>query len=160
MNADALLFPELLDEPVSLTTGLLPSQRLEELIDAGYIRASTPISDDQIQPSSIDLLLGPVAYRVPASFLPNSRSTVRKKRQDLKICQVDLTSAALLEKGTVYIVTLQEELFLRDDLSAMANPKSSTGRVDLFIRLITDYGDSVFGIQRCRPPTSVRRRSR
>jgi dCTP deaminase len=142
MNSNGLLFPELLDEPASLTTGLLPSQRLEELVDAGYIRASTPISADQIQPSSIDLRLGPVAYRVPASFLPNSHSTVQKKLQDLKISQVDLTSAALLERENVYIVPLQEELFLRDDLSARANPKSSTGRVDLFIRLITDYGDT------------------
>jgi dCTP deaminase len=146
MNSNALLFPELfphlLDEPISRTTGLLPSHKLQELVEAGHVRAGTRILADQFQPSSIDLRLGPVAYRVKASFLPNRNITVQKKLQDLKICQLDLTKPALLEKRNVYIVPLLEELLLPDDFSAKANPKSSTGRVDLFIRLITDYWDS------------------
>jgi dCTP deaminase len=142
MSADALaLFPEL-NEPVIRTTGLLPSHRLEELISAGHMTASSPILADQIQPSSIDLRLGSIAYQVRASFLPNQSSTVLRKLQDLRIRQIDLGKPALLERGSVYIVPLQEELFLPDNFSGKANPKSSTGRLDIFTRLITDYGNT------------------
>jgi dCTP deaminase len=144
MSSDSLtLFPELLSEYVeSRTTGVLPSQRLEDLISAGHIKASAPIEPDQIQPSSIDLRLGPVAYRVHASFLPNSKATVHRKLQDLQLGELDLSNKALLEKGAVYIVPLQEELSLPENFSGKANPKSSTGRLDVFTRLITDYGDA------------------
>lgn len=143
MSASARpLFPELLDEPVIQTTGVLPSHLLEELISAGHVTAKNPILPDQIQPSSIDLRLGSVAYRVRASFLPNQNTTVQKKLQDLQTGRLDLSKPTLLERGSVYIVALQEELFLRDDLSARANPKSSTGRLDVFTRLITDYGST------------------
>jgi len=143
MNPSALvLFPDFLEEPVSRTTGLLPSQRLEKLVAAGHVQAGTPISPDQIQPSSIDLRLGPVAYEVQASFLPNQNTTVRRKLQDLEVRRIDLTQRALLEKRKVYIVPLQEELALPDNFSAKANPKSSTGRLDVFTRLISDYGDT------------------
>jgi|CZKS01.1.fsa_nt_gi dCTP deaminase len=144
MNPNALvLFPDLLAEPSPVrTTGLLPSHRLEDLIAAGHVRASTPILPDQIQPSSIDLRLGPLAYKVRASFLPNRHATVQKKLTDLQIGQLDLSKSALLERGSVYIVPLQEELYLPDDFSGKANPKSSTGRLDVFTRLITDYGSS------------------
>jgi dCTP deaminase len=135
------LFPELLSGPAdSYTTGLLPSQRLEEMIASGHIRASTPVSPDQIQPSSIDLRLGPLAYRVQASFLPTVNATVQKKLQEVKIEEVDLTRPALLERGAVEIVPLQEELSVPDYVSGKANPKSTTGRLDIFTRLITDYG--------------------
>jgi dCTP deaminase len=137
------LFPELLSQPVdSRTTGVLPSQRLEDLISAGHIRASVPISADQIQPSSIDLRLGPVAYHVDASFLPNSNNTVLRKLRDLQRGESDLSKPALLETGKVYIVPLQEELSLPENYSGKANPKSTTGRLDVFTRLITDYGDA------------------
>lgn len=143
MNPNALvLFPELLGEPVLRTTGLLPSHRLEELIEAGHVKASAPILADQIQPSSIDLRLGSLAYRVEASFLPNQNSTVQEKLKALQIGQIDLLKPALLERGNVYIVPLQEELYLPDNFSGKANPKSSTGRLDVFTRLITDYGSS------------------
>jgi dCTP deaminase len=144
MSPEALvLFPELFAEPAtSRTTGVLPSQRLEEMISAGYIHAETPIGPDQIQPSSIDLRLGPVAYRVHASFLPNSGATVQRKLQDLKLEEIDLSQSALFEKGKVYIVPLQEELRLPENYSGKANPKSSTGRLDVFTRLITDYGNA------------------
>ena len=137
------LFPELLRQaPDSRTTGLLPSERLEDLMAAGHIRASVPILSDQLQPSSIDLRLGPIGYRVRASFLPNVYATVQRKLQDLKIEEVDLSKPALLERGAVYIVPLQEELSLPDNFSGKANPKSTTGRLDIFTRLITDYGDT------------------
>src|ERR1019366_4336293 len=116
-NPNALvLFPDLLAEPSPVrTTGLLPSHRLEDLIAAGHVRASTPILPDQIQPSSIDLRLGPLAYKVRASFLPNRHATVQKKLTDLQIGQLDLSKSALLERGSVYIVPLQEELYLPDE---------------------------------------------
>ena len=141
MNGDALaLFPELLlPESDSLSKGILPVQRLEELVRNGNIRASTPISEDQIQPSSIDLRLGKIGYRVSASFLPTQFSTVQQKLQEMVVEEIDLANSALLKKGSVYIVPLQEELFLPDFISGRANPKSSTGRLDIFTRLITDY---------------------
>src|SRR5450432_3876794 len=111
MNGDALvLFPELLLESTdSVTKGILSVQRLEELVANGNIRANTPIGTDQIQPSSIDLRLGKTAYRVSASFLPTQYATVEQKLQDLILEEVDLSSSALLNKGSVYIVLLQEE---------------------------------------------------
>src|ERR1700684_4010039 len=119
MNGDALaLFPELLLESTdSVTRGILPVQRLEELVTNGNIRARTPIGADQIQPSSIDLRLGKTAYRVSASFLPTQYATVEQKLQDLILKEVDLSSSALLKKGSVYIALLQEELFLPDFIS-------------------------------------------
>src|SRR5438270_4146145 len=99
--ADTLaLFPELLSRQAdSRTTGVLPSQRLEDFIAAGHIRANVPITPDQIQPSSIDLRLGSIAYHVDASFLPNSSTTVLKKLEDLRRGESDLSSPALLETG-------------------------------------------------------------
>ena len=141
MTGDALaLFPELLlRDSDPLIKGILPVQRLEELVKNGNIRASTAISEDQIQPSSIDLRLSGLAYRVSASFLPTQYATVQQKLRELLVEEVDLSNSALLKKGSVYIVPLQEELFLPDFISGRANPKSSTGRLDIFTRLITDY---------------------
>jgi dCTP deaminase len=140
MNPNALvLFPDFFEEPaVRETTGLLPSHRLAELIAAGHVTAKTPIRPDQIQPSSIDLRLGSIACRVKASFLPHD-FTVEKKLKDFQIEQIDLSNPALFQRGSVYLVPLQEELYLPDDYSGKANPKSSTGRLDVFTRLITDY---------------------
>src|SRR5260370_6734102 len=109
--ADTLaLFPELLSRLAdSRTTGVLPSQRLEDFISAGHIRAKTPITPHQIQPSSIDLRLGAVAYHVEASFLPHSNTTLLRKLDDLKRGGNDLSSPSLLQKGKGYIVPLPEE---------------------------------------------------
>ena len=141
MTDDVLtLFPELALPAIdSRVKGILPVQKLEDLVRNGNIRAQTPLADGQIQPSSIDLRLGAIGYRVPASFLPTQRSTVQQKLQELIIEEVDLSKPALLKRGSVYIVPLQEELFLPDFISGRANPKSSTGRLDIFTRLITDY---------------------
>ncbi len=135
------LFPDL-DLPAESrhTTGILPSQRLRDLVESGHIRSARPILAEQIQPSSIDLRLGPIAYRVHASFLPNEHSTVRRKLGNYTAEEISLTEPALLERGKVYIVPLEEELNLPSYISGRANPKSTTGRLDVFTRLITDYG--------------------
>jgi dCTP deaminase len=123
------------------STGILPSQELERLVRVGReIGAVEPIEDDQIQPASLDLRLGPTAYRIRASFLPGKRATVKQKLADLAMHEMDLSHGGVLERGCVYIVPLLESLALRHRMSAVGNPKSSTGRLDVFTRLITDYG--------------------
>ncbi|MHA1599978.1 MAG: 2'-deoxycytidine 5'-triphosphate deaminase [Alphaproteobacteria bacterium] len=122
------------------TTGILPYQAIKDAIANREIQAQAEIDDEQIQPASLDLRLGPVAYRVRSSFLPGKSSTVQQKLESLAMHEIDLRTGAVLEKGCVYIVPLQEHLRLRKRSSALANPKSSTGRLDIFARLITDYG--------------------
>lgn len=118
--------------------GLLPYQDISELIRAGVIRSATPLDEDQLQPASLDLRLGTVGYRVQASFLPGE-TTVEERLADLQMHDaIDLERPSLLERGCVYIVPLQEELALPEGLAAKANPKSTTGRLDVFTRLITD----------------------
>jgi dCTP deaminase len=120
--------------------GILPSQKIHELIRQGHISSPVAIAEEQIQPSSLDLRLGPVAYRVRASFLPGQDSTVTAKLSEHRLHELDLTRPAVLEKGCVYVVPLLEELALPESISGKVNPKSSTGRLDIFTRLITDYG--------------------
>jgi dCTP deaminase len=123
------------------STGIVPSQDLEHLVRVTKeIRALDEIQDDQFQPASLDLRLGSVAYRVRASFLPGKGSTVKQKLDDLAMHKMDISEGNVLERGCVYIVPLLEHLELRHRMSAMGNPKSSTGRLDIFTRLITDYG--------------------
>src|ERR1051326_6248032 len=145
MSLNTSLFPELETQRTgklgeSRTTGIFPSQKIQEYIQAGRIRASQPIEPLQIQPASLDLRLGPVAYRVRASFLSGKSSTMEDKVRDLKMTEIDLRDGAVFEKLCTYIVPLMEELLLPWDISAKANPKSTTGRLDIFTRLITDYG--------------------
>jgi dCTP deaminase len=144
MSDTLALFPDLVGSQSSeaRTTGILPSQRLEDLVSAGHIRASSPISPTQIQASSIDLRLGSVGYEVCASFLPSVNATVEKKLQEVKLKELDFSAPVLLEKGKVYLVPLQEELLLPENYSGKANPKSSIGRLGVFTRVITDYGDA------------------
>ena len=128
-------------EPVSHSTGILPSHELERQIRVTKeIFALEPIEDSQLQPASLDLRLGPVAYRVRASFLPGKDCTVEQRLEELAMHKMDISSGGVLERGCVYIVPLLEGLSLRHRTSAMGNPKSSTGRLDVFTRLITDYG--------------------
>jgi dCTP deaminase len=123
------------------STGILPSQELERLVRVNKdIQALEPLLDDQIQPASLDLRLGSVAYRVRASFLPGKASTVQEKLDQFSMHKMDITNGAVLERGCVYIVPLLESVALRHRFSAMGNPKSSTGRLDIFTRLITDGG--------------------
>ena len=122
--------------------GILPGQRLQALIDQGRaIRPALPIEPGQIQPASLDLRLGKRAFRVRASFLPGDKATVRQKIDQFAMHAFELgDQGTVLEKGCVYIVELIESLALEPGLSALANPKSSIGRIDVFTRLITDYG--------------------
>ncbi|ODT60051.1 2'-deoxycytidine 5'-triphosphate deaminase [Phenylobacterium sp.] len=118
--------------------GILPSQSIEELIATGAIGASRPFDPDQVQPASLDLRLGARAWRVRASFLPGLGRTVPQRLASLAMHELDLSRGAVLERGCVYIAELQESLALPKGVSARANPKSSTGRVDVFVRLLTD----------------------
>ena len=118
--------------------GILPVQEIRAAIDSGMITAATKITDSQLQPASLDLRLGARAWRVQSSFLPGAGMAVEAKLRRFAMHQIDLTDGAVLERGCVYIVELQESLSLAADISAMANPKSSTGRLDIFTRLITD----------------------
>ena len=122
-------------------TGILPAQGLEYLVRVTkeIISLDDPIQEDQFQPASLDLRLGAKAYRVRASFLPG-KSTVREKLGELAMHEMDISHGGVLERGCVYIVPLIEHLALRRRMSARGNPKSSTGRLDIFTRLITDYG--------------------
>jgi dCTP deaminase len=122
-----------------LSAGILPSHVLARLTAAGReITASEPFAPGQIQPASIDLRLGPVAYRVRASFLPGPRASVEERLKSVFMHAVDLTHGAVLETGCVYIVPLLERAEFSPGISGGANPKSSTGRIDVFTRLITD----------------------
>jgi len=122
-------------------TGILPFQDLELLVRSSReIVGVEPIADDQFQPASLDLRLGGTAYRVRASFLPGPDATVQDKLDDLTMHRMDITGGGVLERGCVYIVPLLETLSLKYRMTAVGNPKSSTGRLDVFTRLITDYG--------------------
>ena len=118
--------------------GILPSQGIEALIAAGRVRIAEPLVEKQLQPASLDLRLGTIAYRVRASFLPGPGEKVTDKLDDLQLHAISLSQGAVLETGCVYMVPLLESVDLPDDLSAATNPKSSTGRLDVFTRVIGD----------------------
>ena len=118
--------------------GILPDRMIAALVRDGAILSEYEFVHDQIQPASLDLRLGEVAYRVRASFLPGPRTTVAERIDELKLHEIALSDGAVLETGCVYIVPLIESLALPDDIAAAANPKSSTGRLDVFTRVIAD----------------------
>src|SRR4029079_13715768 len=118
--------------------GILPAQMIPELVAGEKVRVPRDPDADQIQPASLDLRLGPRALRVRASFLPGPNATVAERLESLTLHEVDLASGAVLETGCVYIVPLMESLALPQDVAAAANQKSSTGRLDIFTRVITD----------------------
>ncbi len=120
--------------------GVLPSQHIATLVDTGVISTTEPLLDGQVQPASLDLRLGHMAWRVRASFLPGLGRKIADRLPEFAMHEVDLTPGAVLEKGCVYIVPLMESLALPATINAVANAKSSTGRLDLFTRLITDDG--------------------
>ena len=121
--------------------GVLPNQEIEKLIEIGSITSDVPIEPEQIQPASLDLRLSGKAFRIRASFLPGSREKVEDRLKSLKMHEIDLRDGAVLEKGCVYLVPLLEELNLSQDIQAAANAKSSTGRLDLLTRVITNSGE-------------------
>lgn len=121
-------------------TGVCPNQQIEQMIEGGVLRADPAILAAQVQPASLDLRLGNMAYRVRASFLAGQGRTVLDRLDEFEMHRIDLSGGAVLEKGCVYLVPLFESLNLPDDMSAVANAKSSTGRLDLLTRTITDGG--------------------
>ncbi|MBY0575274.1 MAG: 2'-deoxycytidine 5'-triphosphate deaminase [Gallionellaceae bacterium] len=128
-------------------TGILPSQKIEEMLGNGEIKTVlAKIDDDQVQPASIDLRLGEWAYPVDTSFLPGKGVKVFEKMRQLDdrfdAFGIDLRHGAVLEKGRVYVIPLQEAISLKSDVAAFANPKSSTGRLDILTRLIADEATS------------------
>lgn len=120
--------------------GVLPDSEIRRLIDTGVISAKPDILPEQIQPASLDLRLGSTAYRLRASFLAGRGKRIADRLPDFQMHQMDLTNGAVLERGCVYLVPLTERLRLPHGLSAVANAKSSTGRLDLLTRLVTDDG--------------------
>ena len=121
-------------------TGILPYQQIIAMVKSREINAIPEIEENQIQPASMDLRLGRYAYRVRASFLPGAEANVMHRvRQMDGMPPIDLTpDGAVLEKGCVYVVEIMESIKLPHGLTGFANPKSSTGRLDILTRLITD----------------------
>ena len=120
--------------------GVIPSHMIETMVASGQILVSERLQDDQVQPASLDLRLGTTAYRVRASFLAGQTATVAERLREFEMHRIDLSEGAVLEKGCVYLVPLMEGLNLPTDIEAVANAKSSTGRLDLLTRTITDHG--------------------
>jgi dCTP deaminase len=140
------LFPERL--PTG--EGILPSQEILHFAQTGIIRSARDIDESQIQPASIDLRLSREAYRVRASFLPGRSTTLLTKATDkgLLDAKLDLSAPTLLERGVIYVIPLMESLELPADVYGFANPKSTTGRLDIFTRLITEHGDEFERVRR------------
>lgn len=118
--------------------GILPAGEIEAMCSSGAIAVQRPLAAGQVQPASLDLRLGHVAYRIRASFLPGPGACVADKLDSLKLHEISLVEGAVLETGCVYLVPLQESLALPPSIAAAANPKSSTGRLDVFTRVISD----------------------
>lgn len=121
-----------------IADGVLPSQAIRAMVKDGSILMDAPLLGDQVQPASLDLRLGQRGWRVRASFLSGRERTVEERLRDFAMHEIDLGPGAVLETGCVYVVELMEGLALASDISAAANAKSSTGRLDLFTRLIAD----------------------
>jgi dCTP deaminase len=120
--------------------GVLPDHELRAAVEAGWITAPLPLGDEQFQPASLDLRLGPQAYQLRASFLP-FRETVQDRLDgdgDLVIDRLSLGDGTTLQRGSVYLVPLLESLALPAGMRGRSNPKSTTGRLDIFTRVITD----------------------
>ena len=151
MTPRRTLLPHILDsdEPgvgdalFSAPFGLFGRQKIRAMIGRKLIKAEIELESSQLQPASLDLRLSKEAYRVRSSFLPGRGHSVRDRLKSLNAEPVSLAGkGAVLEKGIVYIARLMERLELRPNLSGAANPKSSTGRIDIFTRLIVDGGEA------------------
>ena len=127
--------------------GVLPSQDIRRLVSKGSIRGIEAIVEEQIQPASLDLRLSSKAYRIRASFLPGRSANVEEKIAEFAMHEIDLQNGAVLEKGCVYLVQLMESLDLDKSTTALANPKSSVGRLDIFTRLITNHSGEFDRVQ-------------
>ncbi len=135
------MFPELGRVSRRSRRGVLPYEEITQMVADGRVEADPPVEESQIQPASLDLRLGRTAIQVRASFLPGRKCAVMDSLSNLTVQQIDLEGGAVLQKGAVYIIPLLESLRLGDDTVAKANPKSTTGRLDVFARLITDHSE-------------------
>jgi dCTP deaminase len=117
--------------------GILVYQQIRDLIRDGYLQSNPAISPTQIQPSSLDLRLATRGYRVRSGFLPENAS-VSERLEETTLYAFDLMDGAVLEKGQCYMIPLQEHVEKPMPYRIRANPKSSTGRLDLFTRLLAD----------------------
>jgi dCTP deaminase len=129
------------------SAGVLPMQELKALVSQKRISAEVPVRSRQFQPSSMDLRLGRKAYRIRSSFLPQKGSVLDAIKR-LTMYEIDLTGGAILERGNVYLAPLLECLDLPETIRGRANPKSSTGRLDIFTRVITDRCHRFEDVQR------------
>jgi len=147
--ASGSLFPEVTARQAS-GEGILPSQEIRDFVSAGILRSTMEIADEQIQPSSIDLRLSREAYLVHASFLPGRSMTLltKAKTNGMLDREIDISGPTLLHPGRVYIIPLMESVALPPDVYGIANPKSTTGRLDIFTRLITEVGDEFERVRR------------
>ena len=130
----------MLKPPTKFPLSVLPCQEIRKLIANRVIFSEASLDPGQIQPSSIDLRLSSKAWRMRASFLPGKKRKVKTLIDQLAMQEINLDKGYILEKGSVYLVKLQESLELPTYIEALGNAKSSTGRLDLFTRLITDHG--------------------
>jgi dCTP deaminase len=120
-------------------SGYLAVQFIELACHQGFIHSESTLKPWQFQPVSLDLRLGPTAYRIQSSFLPENE-TVMAKLKEVKLYDIDLRDGGILEKGAIYLIPLLEELDFPPSLHGLTNPKSSTGRLDMFTRVIVDGG--------------------
>lgn len=118
--------------------GIIPIQLLKNLTEKGFISSSIPLTEKQFQPASLDLRIGSKAYRIRSSFLPQ-KGSIEDRLKDLFMYEVNLEENGILERGNIYLIPLMEELNLPDYIRGRTNPKSTTGRLDIFTRVITDY---------------------
>ena len=125
-------------DPAPRLDGVWPSQWIHKAVEDGLVLADTPVDERAVQPASLDLRLGDVAYRLRCSFLPGSNLVEERLKSFVVGPEIDLADGAILERNRPYLIPLQERLALPMRLRAKANPKSSTGRLDVFTRVITD----------------------
>ncbi|MGB3178412.1 MAG: 2'-deoxycytidine 5'-triphosphate deaminase [Albidovulum sp.] len=128
-------------------SGVLADNAIRQMVASGAIAADVAVTDAQVQPASLDLRLGGVAYRVRASFLAGKGRTVKERLSEFEMHRIDLSSGAVLEKGCVYVVPLMERLALPAHMAGAASAKSSIGRLDLLTRIITDHGTEFDRVQ-------------
>jgi dCTP deaminase len=127
-------------------SGILTYRLLQQLVETGVVNVDQPVTPAQYQPASLDLRLGKAAYRIRSSFVPGSL-TVEEVLRDLQMYTIDLETNGILEKNQVYLAPLQESLALPPDLRARANPKSTTGRLDMLTRVISDHNSRFDDVQ-------------
>jgi dCTP deaminase len=127
---------------VNSHSGVLPEQAIRAFLRDGVVSGVTEFASRQVQPASLDLRLGNVAYRVRASFLPGIESTVIDRLHGMDAYEIDLSGSQVLEFGQVYVIPVQESLDLPAQIRGFANARSTTGRLDIFTRLVTDYGNA------------------